>query len=64
MKSKATVRRVLVIDLRQLVLPRVSQVGGLQAISKGTMNGTFKILRGTDECGIEDEVFGVHFSHA
>ena len=25
-------------------------------------NGTFKILRGVNECGIEDEVVGVHFS--
>ena len=25
-------------------------------------NGTFKILRGANECGIEDEVVGVHFS--
>jgi len=25
-------------------------------------NGTFKILRGSDECGIEDEVVGVHYS--
>ena len=34
MTSQATVRRVLVMDLRQRVLPRVSQVGCLQGISK------------------------------